>query len=341
MRLKMHVLRTEPHPADAPVLMFLHGNASSSVFWRSLLPEYAYRYRVIAPDLRGYGGTEDLIIDATRGFLDQTEDIVSLMDALQIGKAHLVGHSMAGGVIYELIASFPQRVQSATVINPVSPYGFGGTMGINGESVYADLAGTGGGVANPEFARRIKEKDRSTEDPNASPRNVMNTFYFKPPFRSPEEESLLDGILDQKIGEQRYPGDSTTSANWPYVAPGKFGPVNAASPKYVAGLAKRFIQTSLKPDMLWIRGSHDQIVSDESLFDMATLGKLGYIEGYPGEDIYPPQPMVAQTREVFRAYENNGGSFREYVIPNTGHTPFLEDPEQFHQLLKPFLHENS
>jgi hypothetical protein len=40
------------------------------------------------------------------------------------------------------------------------------------------------------------------------------------------------------------------------------------------------------------------IVSDNSFFDFGTLGKLGYVPGWPGEEVYPPQPMVGQTRSM-------------------------------------------
>ena len=51
----------------------------------------------------------------------------------------------------------------------------------------------------------------------------------------------------------------------------------------------------MKPPVLWIRGADDQIVSDQSLFDVGTLGALGAIPGYPGSDVFPSQPMVSQT----------------------------------------------
>jgi hypothetical protein len=53
-----------------------------------------------------------------------------------------------------------------------------------------------------------------------------------------------------------------------------------------------------KPPVLWVRGAHDVIVSDTSLYDLAYLGSLGAIPGWPGEQAWPPQPMVAQTRGV-------------------------------------------
>ena len=327
-RLKIHALEKDMDTTKE-VVVFLHGNASSSVFWKEIMEKLPDTYRAIAPDLRGYGKTEDKLIDATRGFGDQTDDIIGLMDHLGIKKFHVAGHSMGGGVIYMLLGHHSSRILSATLADPVSPYGFGGTRGLDGEPVTEDFAGTGAGVVNPEFARRISINDRTEEDPNASPRVVMNSFYWKPPFRAANEEELLDGLLEEKIGDKKYPGDAVESENWPGTAPGKFGPVNAASPKYVQGLAQDVINAPVKPPVLWVRGSDDQIVSNESLFDIATLGKLGLVPGYPGEDICPPQPMVDQTRYVLEQYRKNGGSFEEEVIEETGHSPFIEKPEEF------------
>ena len=335
-RIKIHALVRKPGGANE-VMLLIHGNASSSVFWKEVMSLLPDSYHAIAPDLRGYGKTEDKLIDATRGFGDQTDDIIGLMDVLDIEKFHVMGHSMAGGVIYTMLANHAERVLSATLVDPVSPYGFGGTKGTEGEPIWEDFAGTGAGVVNPEFAKRIREGDRSEDDPNASPRIVMNSFYWKPPFKAEAEEELLTGLLEQKIGDQKYPGDPEASENWPGAAPGKFGPVNAASPKYVQGLADKMISAEPKVPVLWVRGSDDQIVSNESFFDVNTLGKLGLIPGYPGEEVCPPQPMVDQTRAVLEKYASDGGSFKEAVIDGTGHSPYIEKPEEFMNVLTNFL----
>ena len=84
-----------------------------------------------------------------------------------------------------------------------------------------------------------------------------------------------------------------------------------------------------KPPLLWIRGADDVIVSDTSLYDLAYLGSLGAIPGWPGEQTWPPQPMVAQTRAVLLGYATAGGRFREVVIDDAGHGPHLDQPERF------------
>ena len=184
-------------------------------------------------------------------------------------------------------------------------------------------------MVNPEFTKLMAAGDRTMDNPQASPRIVMNSFYWKPPFKPAREEDLLTSLMTEKVGDQKYPGDFVPSGNWPNVAPGKFGPINALSPKYVGDTVKNFVASPNKPHVLWVRGDSDQIVGDNSLFDFGTLGMLGAVPGWPGADVYPPQPMVGQTRFVLDQYEANGGSYEEVVIAEAGHSPYIEHPDEF------------
>jgi pimeloyl-ACP methyl ester carboxylesterase len=83
-----------------------------------------------------------------------------------------------------------------------------------------------------------------------------------------------------------------------------------------------------KPPVLWIRGDADAIVSDTSAFDLAFLGQLGAVPGWPGAEACPPQPMVTQTRAVLDRYAASGGAYREVVLPGVGHSPHVERPEE-------------
>ncbi len=324
-------------PDEGVPVLFIHGNASSATFWEEMMLMLPAGYRGIAHDMRGYGDADRAAkIDATRGMGDWSDDIVALLDALNVPAAHVVGHSLGGGVVFRLLMDAPNRVLSATLVNPASPFGFGGSKGVEGTPNYPDFAGSGGGIVNPDFPKRMAQGDRSVENPVSAPRVVMNSFYWKPPFIPAREEDLLSSLLSEHVGEQEYPGDHTPSPNWPMVAPGVWGPINASSPKY-AGDVSRLYAISPKPPVLWIRGSHDQIVSDNSLFDMGTLGALGAVPGWPGADVFPPQPMVSQTRYVLEKYAAAGGSYSEVVIDETGHTPYIEKPAEFNAAFHPFI----
>ncbi len=339
-RLKMHTYFSGAENG-IPVI-FLHGNFASALYWQQAMAALPAGYHGIAPDMRGYGWTEFKPVDATRGYRDWVEDLLALMDALKIQKAHLVGWSLGGGVLYRLMADHPERAYSITLVCPVSPFGFGGTKGETGIPCFPDFAGSGGGVVNPEFIRRIKEGDRSAEDPN-SPRNVIAGFYYKAGFRpAPQmEEDFLTGSLREVIGPENYPGDAVPSANWPMVGPGAWGVINAGSPKYVLGDLADMEKAAVKLPVLWLRGDSDLIVSDNSMFDLGALGKLGYVPGWPGDEIYPPQPMVTQTRYALRRYAAAGGSFEEHLIADAGHGVHIEKPEEVNPIFHAFLKKYS
>ena len=326
-RIQMHALFSGPE--DGTPVLFLHGNASSATYWEEIMLKLPEGFRGIAPDLRGYGDTEDKLIDATCGVSDFVNDLLGLLDTLKVEQTHVVGHSMGGAIIFGFLPAAGDKVLSATLVAPGSPFGFGGTKDVDGQPCYDDFAGSGGGVVNPAFPKLMAAGDRSTDNPQASPRVVMNSFYWKPPFIPAREEDLLSSLMTEKVGDQKYPGDFVASGNWPNVAPGSFGPINALSPKYVGDSVQKFVGAEHKPFILWVRGDSDQIVSDSSLFDFGTLGQLGFVPGWPGEDVYPPQPMVSQTRHVLEQYKTNGGSYEEVVIAEAGHTPYVEKPEEF------------
>lgn len=309
-------------------VVFVHGNVSSATFWEELMLTLPAGYRGIAPDNRGYGGADPSVkIDSTRGMGDLSDDVAALMDTLGIEKAHMVGHSLGGSVLWRFMMDYPQRILTVTVAAPGSPYGYGGTKDLDGTPCHADFAGSGGGVTNQDFVKMVAEGYRGTEYPVA-PRNIMNNFYWKPPFKPAREEDLLSSMISIHVGEQDWAGDFGGSPNWPNVTPGKFGPNNALSPKY-AGDVSRLYAIDPKPSVLWVRGADDQIVSDASFFDMGTLGALGFVPGYPGKDIYPSQPMVGQTRAVMEKYQAAGGQYQEVVFENCGHSPYIEKLDEF------------
>ena len=165
-------------------------------------------------------------------------------------------------------------------------------------------------------------------------------LVFKPPFIPEREEDLLTSALSTHLGEQDVPGDAAPSDNWPGIAPGQWGPANALSPKYLDD-PQKLIEIDPRPPVLWVRGRHDLAVSDSAASDPGTLGQQGLLPGWPGEDAYPPQPMLAQTRHVLDQYEEAGGTYEEVVIDDAGHVPYIEKPDEFNDIFHTFLQEHS
>lgn len=315
-------------PDDGVPLLLLHGNMSSGGFWKYLAAELPDDIRVIAPDLRGYGRTEAEKIDATRGLGDMSDDVHGLLNVLGLARqrtVNTVGWSTGGGVLNQLLIEHPADQASITLIAPLSPYGYGGTKDVAGTPAYSDFAASGGGGANPEFVRRVADKDDTEMMPPTSPRVIFRTFYGPGSNAANVDENfLVEELLRMRTGPDLYPGDSVLSANWPLTAPGTRGLLNAMSPKYFD--TSGIVDVDPKPPITWITGSKDQVISNQSMFDFGTLGLLGLVPGWPGPMVLPPQPMEEQTRAVLKRYAEAGGRVREVRLDGVGHGIPLEVP---------------
>jgi len=326
-RLTMQL--TESGPQDGVPVVLIHGNLSTGRFFEHLFDVAPARYRLLAPDMRGFGDTELVPIDATRGLRDWADDTASLLAALGIdAPPHLVGWSTGGAAIAAFALERP--VASLTFIDPVGPYGYGAVKP-DGTPHYSDFAGSGGGTGNPEFAERLRAGDRSS-DGDLAPRNVMNSSYWRVGHREPpeREDMLLGEILKSVIGDDGYPGDTAASEHWPGVAPGTRGILNALSPKYCnwSGI----VDIDPKPPILWTHGAQDIVVADGSPWEMGTLGSLGAVPGWP--ESFAPQPMVTQIRELLARYD---GRVEIEIFEQSGHFPPLDARERWNTVFFEFL----
>lgn len=109
----------EAGPRDAPPLILIHGFCASTHVWRdSFLPLAENGFRVIVPDLLGYGFSEKpRAADYT--FNAQARMIVGLMDYLGIESATLVGSSYGGAVAATCALDFPEKVSRLVLIGAV------------------------------------------------------------------------------------------------------------------------------------------------------------------------------------------------------------------------------
>lgn len=105
------VFYREAGPADAPVLLLLHGFPSSSHMFRDLMPLLADRYRVIAPDLPGFGFT---VVPPQRHYVYTFDNLASTMeafvDALGLRKYALYVFDYGAPTGFRLAAAHPERV---------------------------------------------------------------------------------------------------------------------------------------------------------------------------------------------------------------------------------------
>ncbi len=332
-RLEQHCYESGADGAEP--LLLVHGNASSARFFEQLMAALP-QFHILAPDLRGYGASEAKVADATRGLRDYSDDLEALVRTLGWERFHLLGWSLGGVIVMQYVVDYPRRVRTLTLHAPGSPFGYGGTRDAAGTPNYDDFAGSGGGLIAPQVVERYLAKDETANSP-FSPRSGLRNVIVKPTFTFvPErEDALVEQMLMMAIGEQHYPGDKVASPNWPYSGPGIYGSNNALSPKYCDTSALGELRGG--PPILWVHGRDDLLVGDAAMADPATLGKLGAIPGWPGDEVCPPQPMLAQIRAMLDRYQANGGVYVEHVLDDCGHAPLLEKPAEFQALLSGFL----
>lgn len=106
---------------EGPLVVLLHGFPETSRSWRKQIPTLAERFRVVAPDLRGYGGSDKPAGIAAYGTSVVADDIVALIREVGAQRAHVVGHDWGGGVAWTVAIEHPQLVDRLVVLNCPHP----------------------------------------------------------------------------------------------------------------------------------------------------------------------------------------------------------------------------
>ena len=118
----------ETYGAGTPLVLLHGGMLSIRLNFAGLIPTLAKRHQVIGVELQGHGRTADIDRPITPAAM--ASDVVGLLDHLGIDKAHVLGHSMGGGVAMELAVSYPDRVRSVV---PIS-------ISVRADGIHIDLA---------------------------------------------------------------------------------------------------------------------------------------------------------------------------------------------------------
>jgi pimeloyl-ACP methyl ester carboxylesterase len=101
---------------EGPDVVMIHGLAANQVFWYSrILPAFAPDFRVTIYDLRGHGMSDMPPTGYTTR--DHAEDLLGLLDALEIEKPHLVGHSLGGAICAHFATLFPERLATLNLLD--------------------------------------------------------------------------------------------------------------------------------------------------------------------------------------------------------------------------------
>ena len=104
---------------SAPPIVALHGLGSSAESWDEVASELGEKYRVLALDQRGHGGSART---GTYTFELMCDDLLHFANAMNLGRFTLLGHSMGGTVSYLFSEAFPSRIERLIVVDTPPPF---------------------------------------------------------------------------------------------------------------------------------------------------------------------------------------------------------------------------
>jgi pimeloyl-ACP methyl ester carboxylesterase len=120
---------TESGPADGEVFVLLHGYPENRTSWDKVAPRLAAAgYRVLAPDQRGYSPRARPLRRRDYRITELADDVVALIDAEGVDKAHVVGHDWGGAVAWAVATYHPDRLHTVTSLTTPHPRAFTASM---------------------------------------------------------------------------------------------------------------------------------------------------------------------------------------------------------------------
>ena len=112
---------TDPWTKSDTILL-LHGNSESSLAWYGWVPQLARRFKVVRPDMRGFGAPSAMPREFPWTLERIVDDYIALMDKLGIERFHLVGAKIGGTVARVFAARHPERVTTLTLVGAPLPF---------------------------------------------------------------------------------------------------------------------------------------------------------------------------------------------------------------------------
>lgn len=115
----------EHGPSDGAVVLMIHGFPDSAKLWRNQIPALTEAgYRVLAPDVRGYGRSDKPADVADYHISHLAADMLSVLDDAEVDHAHVVGHDWGAAISWYLAIAHSDRVRSLTVLSVGHPTSF-------------------------------------------------------------------------------------------------------------------------------------------------------------------------------------------------------------------------
>jgi len=106
---------------EGDLVVLLHGFPEFWYSWRHQIPFLARRFKVVAPDMRGYGSSYKPADVESYGIGSLINDVKGLIEAFGAQRAHVIGHDWGGAVAWSFAIAFPQQVEKLVVMNAPHP----------------------------------------------------------------------------------------------------------------------------------------------------------------------------------------------------------------------------
>jgi pimeloyl-ACP methyl ester carboxylesterase len=169
-----------------PVLL-LHGFPDSSAVWRKQIPALVGSgFRTIAPDLRGFGESDrPEEVDAYR-LTEIMRDVVAVLDALEVERAHVVGHDFGAALAWVVAALQPERIDRLVVMS----------------------------VGHPGTRRTLEQREKSWYQLLFQFTGVAEELLTRDDWKLMREWVRGDGDVDRYLADLSRPGALTAGLNW-------------------------------------------------------------------------------------------------------------------------------
>lgn len=178
-KYEMHYLEGGPDNPHGSPLVLVHGFNADKSNWRVIARHLTPHYRVIIPDLLGFGESSKPL-DVPYGYSNQVEYLRAFLQALGVDFVHLAGNSMGGGISGTYAALYPQEVESVWLLAPA------GVRDVGRTNEFVAQLETGNNVLIP------KTRDEF--------RQIMDWVFVEPPFAP---DKFVDIVADQKIANHQ------------------------------------------------------------------------------------------------------------------------------------------
>ncbi|MGW3647067.1 alpha/beta fold hydrolase [Streptomyces sp. NPDC000878] len=299
---------------EGPLVVLLHGFPESWHSWRHQFgPLAAAGFRVVAPDQRGYGGSDRPEDVSSYSILHLVGDVVGLIHALGEETAYVVGHDWGAPVAWHTALLRPDAVRGVAGLSVPPPFrGDRRPLGVMeamfGGRFYWNYFNRPGGIADAELAR----------DPRTALRKCLYAFSGDGPDAGTGKQPLVEagqGWLDTMPDPEKLPA-WLTEADLDHLTDSFAGSFTGALDWY------RNIDRNWELTAAW----HGAVVSPPALY---VYGDKDLVAAFPGT----PR-LIEQLPELMPNLRR-----APVVLEGCGHWTQQERPEEVNAVLVPFLSE--